>query len=443
MATAPKRRRRLLGAARNEDDEPLELVVACSDSTTAVVDLARGTLLPRQQQQERKKTSCSITPSLCVVGGKNTILVRDDDKMEWVGGVSWKSPEALTCVTSWRGFCFAGGKSGRAYVWESWSGRVSRSWEAHYKAVGCISCTEDYVATGGDDGLIHCWLISRLLDEDLVGDQITPFKSFDGHRVKVTALEWTAGPYSRLASCSLDASLNLWEMSSKPLVFSKSAPSGLRSLTAVSVSPDESVLVAGGECGRIVRVDLDATAMAKTAREAVGISKFDDDRTRRKNKEAVADLEPAHTSAVTKLAFVLERRMVSSSLDNTLKIWVDGQLERSVAIDKPVVDFAAFAAKSREFPIAAFFQRKRPPVEEDLATTAPAELLCSIPVARLSSVSATTLGSDYPFPSSASPDATVVPKLQAQVDTLREENDRWQKACDSLWQCATISTTIE
>jgi pre-rRNA-processing protein IPI3 len=56
-------------------------------------------------------------------------------------------------------FIVGGGASGRVYVWEVSTGRLLRSWPAHYKSVTCLVFSDDdsLLISGGDDGIVSVW----------------------------------------------------------------------------------------------------------------------------------------------------------------------------------------------------------------------------------------------------------------------------------------------
>lgn len=66
--------------------------------------------------------------------------------------------EALRCVAASEdgGLCAAGGASGRIYVWQAGSGRLLRSWTAHYK-VSCFCTAQGHhlVRCGGCHNRAH------------------------------------------------------------------------------------------------------------------------------------------------------------------------------------------------------------------------------------------------------------------------------------------------
>lgn len=85
------------------------------------------------------------------------------------------APERISALAhSPRGtFLVAGSPSGRLYAWEASTGELIRQWEGHYKKVGVVKfgTTGDIVWTGGDDGVVHGWLISEWVARNRMPDR--------------------------------------------------------------------------------------------------------------------------------------------------------------------------------------------------------------------------------------------------------------------------------
>jgi len=69
------------------------------------------------------------------------------------------APEPIHCICSDASNCFvfAGGASGKGYVWNSSTGDLLAQWNAHFRGISCVAATHDaaFVVTGGDDGLVQ------------------------------------------------------------------------------------------------------------------------------------------------------------------------------------------------------------------------------------------------------------------------------------------------
>lgn len=79
--------------------------------------------------------------------------------------------EAVGAVTAspCGGFLVAGGASGTIYIWDVASGRLLRSWAAHYKAVTALMFVggSGLLVSGGEDTLVNVWQLADLLDVTL------------------------------------------------------------------------------------------------------------------------------------------------------------------------------------------------------------------------------------------------------------------------------------
>lgn len=423
------------------DDANDGACVVCSAQAIAVIDAFRGTVL-----NHLKLEATTSKTARCAVVSKHVILARGERMDAWspqkASTYSWRSPERLSAVCAWRGWCFGGGESGAMHAWECWSGRLARCWNAHFKAVSAAAPLENHLATGGEDGFIHCWLMSKIIDDDNKAE-LSPAMTFDAHTLAVTSLEWSGGPYGRLASTSRDGGLKLWELVvTDPLIFSLTDKTG-SPLTSVALELDESMLVAGAESGRIMSVNLNTAAIARAADAATQPAQqssvptcFDDDRgwvdaAAGPVPSLLRDFDQGHRAAVHALRFIAQSRLISASLDGSAKVWHNGQLERTIVLDNgpSLTDLCPLAPQYDAPPdlrLAPFFQRQHRPLNPN--DTAPPALLALID--RLPD--AADSGTDDTDPHQNA----IAAQLHTQLDALREENDRWQAACDSLWHYA-------
>eukprot|EP00775_Hariotina_reticulata_P006600 gene6600-6828_t len=76
--------------------------------------------------------------------------------------------EALTALAASPNGAYlaGGGTSGTLYCWEVASGRLLRSWPAHYKAVSCLQFSDSggLLVSAGGDALVCAWLLAEVLD---------------------------------------------------------------------------------------------------------------------------------------------------------------------------------------------------------------------------------------------------------------------------------------
>uniref|UniRef100_A0A7S3R295 Anaphase-promoting complex subunit 4 WD40 domain-containing protein n=1 Tax=Dunaliella tertiolecta TaxID=3047 RepID=A0A7S3R295_DUNTE len=156
-----------------------------------------------------------------------------------------------------------GGASGAVYVWEVASGRMLRSWAAHYKAVSAVSfsASGSLLVTASEDTLVSVWVTHELLDASM--DTSAPtftrpeaLYSWSEHTLPVTGL-WVgqngAEGASLVASCSLDRSCKLHRLSDGALLASVQLQVPLQ---CVALDSGEHALFAGGSDGSIFEVDL-------------------------------------------------------------------------------------------------------------------------------------------------------------------------------------------
>ncbi|KAJ2393775.1 Pre-rRNA-processing protein ipi3 [Coemansia sp. RSA 2559] len=100
-------------------------------------------------------------------------------------------PEEIACVhvLDSGAYLAAGAKSGRIIIWATASGRMLRSWDAHYGAVTSLSSSEGVLLSGGEDAAVHVWVLSQALDHFATRDSaVTPVVSLTDHTLAITAL---------------------------------------------------------------------------------------------------------------------------------------------------------------------------------------------------------------------------------------------------------------
>ncbi|KAL4854511.1 Protein ROOT INITIATION DEFECTIVE 3 [Chlorella vulgaris] len=241
--------------------------------------------------------------------------------------------EQLTAVTATRDgtFCAAGGASGAVFVWETSSGRLLKSWPAHYKAVTCLAFSDSgaVLVTGGEDTMVNAWLLADVLDAT-AGQQlqmgaplVQPLHSWSDHTLPVTCLAVGAGDGAALvASGSLDRTVKLRSLSaaavgSAPLR-SVALPAAVHSL---ALDPGEHALYAGCSSGAIYDIQLavgqptqydsaDGGGSAVAAAAAAGGS------------ACVHPVMQGHTRAVTCLGLTPDASLlVSGGEDCAVRVW--------------------------------------------------------------------------------------------------------------------------
>ncbi|KAJ2793493.1 Pre-rRNA-processing protein ipi3 [Coemansia guatemalensis] len=100
-------------------------------------------------------------------------------------------PEEIACVQaldSGRYFA-AGSRSGRILVWETASGRMVGAWDAHYGAVTALASDVGVLVSGGEDAVVHMWMLSQALDQHALGSAgVAPIVTMAEHTMPISAI---------------------------------------------------------------------------------------------------------------------------------------------------------------------------------------------------------------------------------------------------------------
>ncbi|KAJ2594881.1 hypothetical protein GGF39_004048 [Coemansia sp. RSA 1721] len=127
-------------------------------------------------------------------------------------------PEELVCLHSISNgqYIVGGAKSGRILIWAPSSGRLLRSWDAHYGAVTCLDSHDDGVLiSGGEDAAVHVWMLSQILEfnSDIL---VTPMATMAEHTMPVTSIHVSNGSLlsgkGRVYSASRDHTCKQWRV---------------------------------------------------------------------------------------------------------------------------------------------------------------------------------------------------------------------------------------
>ncbi|MEW5316242.1 MAG: hypothetical protein WDW38_007623 [Sanguina aurantia] len=223
----------------------------------------------------------------------------------------------------------AGGASGTIYLWEVGSGRLLRTWAAHYKAVSVLAFAEggSVLVSGGDDTLVNVWLLADLLDVGL--DPMSaeysrpqPLHAWCEHTLPVTSLAVGLGEVNAVvATVSLDRTLQLHAMSDGRLLLNARLPCALH---CVALDPGEHAVYAGGSDGCIYEVSLtganggsgssSAHPQGASAGSGASLSELS-------GGSHVQRME-GHSRVVNSLAVSLDGELlVSGSDDGTARVW--------------------------------------------------------------------------------------------------------------------------
>lgn len=153
-------------------------------------------------------------------------------------------------------YLFGGAKSGKVYVWALGTGVLLSIFSAHYREVSAmaVSSCGALLATGGDDGVVHVWNVSRLLDRSFASSSSsqTALHTHTAHGLRVTSLHFFVGPAgsSLLLSSSLDSTVKIWRDSrlACDMVFP-------HPITATAVHPAETSIFIGTSAGTVWKID--------------------------------------------------------------------------------------------------------------------------------------------------------------------------------------------
>lgn len=218
-------------------------------------------------------------------------------------------------------FVAGGGVSGGLHLWCISTGRLYRSWPAHYKAVTCLAWTADasLLLSAGADGLVHAWLPAEILDEES-GSNLEPWRTWPAHTLPVTGLALSPSG-TRALSAGADGTLcvlGLGETVSPPSAVQPLArhtlPAALRSV----------VLDAAGGTGFAGAADGVIYEVVLSQESVTG-------------ERSYGKLE-GHAGPVTCLAIAGHdgATLVSGSEDGTVRIW-DLRTQQQIRVfDKPV-----------------------------------------------------------------------------------------------------------
>jgi len=212
------------------------------------------------------------------------------------GGPKWKYRLAeymeagLHVCPHTSNYVFGGGKSGKIYVWLSFSSSVMNNnkdvsmssssssssnllcvFQAHYRSVHKIAFSScgGFLITGGADGIVHLWNIIDLVsssenNKNAGGDKIiNPVFTWAEHHLPITGLYALSS--NRAISVSNDRQLIIMELCNGETIARILLPNALTSVTANSKS---NILYCGSLDGTIYCINLDTYAISKTAESA-------------------------------------------------------------------------------------------------------------------------------------------------------------------------------
>lgn len=148
------------------------------------------------------------------------------------------------------------GESGVIYLWETATGVLLTSWEAHYLPIRCslFSPNGDLFVSAGDDNTIKVWSLAACLQSES-SSEIKPLFIFaNAHTKTITDLKFSKASASdcsqRLFSSSLDSSCKIWDLTTGECLGTIVFPSPI---TSIIIDQVESRIWSSGENGKIYK----------------------------------------------------------------------------------------------------------------------------------------------------------------------------------------------
>ncbi|SCV73015.1 BQ2448_6940 [Microbotryum intermedium] len=132
-------------------------------------------------------------------------------------------PVRLTTIAvAHSGLYLAGGTlDGRIFLWETSSGSLLLTIDAHYRAISVLEFSSDDAAlvSGSEDSGVSIWAMGRLLSASLRNPP-TPFATLSDHTLPITSIAIGLGsfPKCRIMTASLDSTVKIWDISTCPSI---------------------------------------------------------------------------------------------------------------------------------------------------------------------------------------------------------------------------------
>mmetsp|Transcript_45745 Transcript_45745/g.111519 ORF Transcript_45745/g.111519 Transcript_45745/m.111519 type:complete len:663 (+) Transcript_45745:514-2502(+) len=185
-------------------------------------------------------------------------------------------------------YAVGGASSGSCYVWSTTSGRLLKTFQAHYRAVTTLCWTGNhrnsgqFLVTGGADGMVHVFSMMDLVattegggggktrnsGSDGNSRTVPSIYTFSVHHFPVTTIVSLDG--GRVASASEDGHVVVMEIFSEQVLVNIQLPHGVGCLTYHST---DGRLFAGSNRGTIYSIDMSAYAIQQTQKQGAMIAK--------------------------------------------------------------------------------------------------------------------------------------------------------------------------
>lgn len=279
------------------------------------------------------------------VGGAGDYIYAAQDKRATVNVWSWANSnvqlqchvqEIMTCLCAHPSgqYVFGGSRSGKIYVWQSSSGALVRTVNAHYRGITRCKASScgTYLVTASEDSTVCVWSASDLVEIPTDhAPAIRAFKTFSVHSLPVfDVCILGAGPSARIATASADRTVKILQLCSGETLQTLTFPTAI---LVCAMNHTEDTLLAGGENGTIYAVDMHATAVAASLAHTRVHGKSEGflSSVGQPNMHALT----GHEGAVTSLAVSSDNiTCVSGSSDATVRVW-DLETRQCVNVAKP------------------------------------------------------------------------------------------------------------
>lgn len=225
----------------------------------------------------------------------------------------WKAhgaePISAIAATPDGGYAIGGAASGKLAIWETGTGQLVKTVEAHYKGVTALAASScgSYVFSAGADAVLNCWSTAELLDAE--EEHPRPLRGWTDHTQAITAVRVSGARASaRSFSCGLDGLVLVAEPASSAALMAVAFPSPLHCIAVDALCQE---LFCGAEDGHIYRLGLDATAAALAAPAAPAEGEGGAPRVLRGHRKRVTGIALADAGA----------RVVSCCAEGAVRLW--------------------------------------------------------------------------------------------------------------------------
>ncbi|KAI1796611.1 WD40 repeat-like protein [Ganoderma leucocontextum] len=250
--------------------------------TISLHDIQTGTSLASWKQSSASTHCTAVVQSRDGLGGFTLAAQQDKSVLNVYNfqkdqlALKIVLPEKLSAIAvDPRGKYSAGSTAqGRVFLWETASGIMYNSWDAHYRQINVLRFTQDGAAlvAGSEDSGVTVWSIPRLLDDSLQNELPTPYCNFTDHTLPVTDIVCGVGsfPSCRILTASVDHTVKLWDPASKSLLTTFYFP---QPISCIAWDVSERLFFAASADGSIHQVNLfrqREDKFSRAAMEAVG-----------------------------------------------------------------------------------------------------------------------------------------------------------------------------